>query len=1223
MRLVLKSQLGFLVLLFLSIFTLDVTCVKNETPTEENSSSPVSRNATIDTNSTESSNTTINNKTREEISTTTMLPTTTIDTVKANCEQVIRRYTLQKRTYMIPAACRTYENVSSSTANEVLTAMKNRNIDKVAIQLLIRHPSFALSQLSTLISLVKNNLELIHPEILTNSIGAIIDKQNNFRIPRKIDVEHISYLGDLVVHLPGKLVSQLTLPAIDLFLDTLHNVTQRDTDPVEAVRSYIFSDMIRLRALCTRVFSLKTQLTLNDIDKVYFLMFCAPAPICSTVAANDILSKHDLLLPAKEMFWTPSCAYQTVDQMSKSIIEKGNFRGLIERGAGCARELANKYLSVVNSDQLSVTVNRIKPILGCMAPHDVESFMNGMTCSDAEAALKSYDFTSPLALKIVSKRCILPSVHPFNITCTELVSYGQFVTSFPDVFIQGIPEATICQEDCQSNIFGDFRYQKLPQSIKNYVLRRCRPTGPIDTATVARFGGMVVKLPMDSVDSLSASDIATVLNDVKKTLKAEKYPRRRAIVRKMAKKLIAAGSIEDIADNKDFMKQLSLKDIQNTDVSLLYNSTSLDLPDSQNKFFMKKVLQSTPIENMDAAAVRQMGSLVKGLVSSKIAQFDPGQRMVIATELCSQSNWPMKSAYAINRKLIVDHLESSLESDPMSVFSPFDVEALGCECLVYFKPEELTAMSTEACQATCKAIGSCSNFQCLDKGHRQGLLASCMSCMNLTSTLSIEDFADLGRGFMQELSVDKISTMISNDDLVTGALMYFQGGCLSVPVREALKTKIISGIGEPTSFDRATYESLQELLMIFTDAQLDAANMTVINDLTGNILQALNPDDENGKRLKECCEMWLSDSDKEAIKMRTKALYSTLMRARRSVVSSSRRRRSADPWTCSEIQSVGEAFSGATISEILAIEDSEFLVCISHLGTLSGWSTEQLTTLYNRTTQLQGDACDISETMIVDMGSIVLGMKVGDISCLNFTTDDLIVALGIPSTWSTEQLSELASTVSVRRNTSIADLTADDLTNLRHILCGYDASELNNINAEALRDCGAQLGTLSGDLCSTEHIYALADKASETNGYGNVSNWDASILSELGIIAAGLSGDKLSSLSTSSLEGLSSSAIPFIQSSALAAMSPDQFIAFSESQANSITPTQRNALSAEQQNSIDLAPYGDEVNPNATMASTTIEPPSGTGSHDAVEVMNVVLSITMGLLCLCLFLPTY
>ncbi|XP_050392808.2 stereocilin [Patella vulgata] len=1152
----------------------------------------------------------------------TTTPVPVVDKVKEQCLKLIKLYTLQRKEYRIPSACRKYEQVSNVTAASLLAEIKKPTSSKEHIHQIIRHPSFPSRLINSFVLLLLNETTNLKSEAREVATEALLEKNSNFQVPRQIALKDILFLNRLVMYLPGYFITRMSHDAFDYLIDTIHNFTISNSaaTPMTLVTEHILDDPMRHRSLCTKASSMmtKSKSMINDhVKKIFYLMNCLPASICSSLSVNVIQSNLQLLMSVP---WSQSCALDTVSEDKRKRLKEHNLKAAVQKGSGCARKIANKLLENDIDTSKWDDIKKISPILICMSDTEVKNVLNKVDCTQAKDGLLQMDTdNSKAVMKAIASRCVFKTVQASELTCNELKNFASFLTSVPLSFLRSVPKTALCGNDCQKVFFKGVGNYTMPSLIKNYVLKTCGLIGPLDSAALSRLGGMVIKLPMNKLKTLSATDLGNILSDVKTSMKTDmrKDPRRNVMMRNMAKKLLGAGTISRIADNRDFMRQLSLKDLKSVqDVSSIYKSnTTIDLPDSQNKFFMKKVLETKRIDNMSAADVREMKSLVKGLISKQISEFNPMYRMEIAAALCEQTNWPMKSIRAINRNLIVESLKGKASTAPMKIFTAMDVENLGCECLLHFKSEELKEMTYEACTTTCTAIGSCPKFKCLNPQQRRSVLNACLTCMNLTSSqLSVEDISSLGPNLVQQLTSSEFDNKISAS-IISSLLSYFQGGCITVDLRNALKKKILEGKGNTSTFDMTVFEELQELIMIFTEEEQKDMDMAALNGVTENILKVLNPTENTDIEIQKCCDRWMSKQDKAIIKSSIKSLYSTIMKAKRAAFEStnSRKKRQTETWTCSDIQSVGQAFTDISVSELLAISNTEFSSCIQHLGTLTGWTSDQLNVLYNRTENLLANSCNMTESEISSIGNIALGMTVTDINCLNMTSDDAVSALGSLSVWTTAQLTALAEQCKSDRIISVSSLSSDDLTALGHILCGFRASELNTINATAVSNCGSQLGSLSPSVCSISHIQALTSVVLQPSGYGHSSTWDAAVFSELGILIAGLSSNNFANMSISAIEGMSVTAIPNIPSSALKAMSVAQLQSFSSQQAIAVTQSQRAAMSIDQRNALSTAAYGDFAN----LASSK----SGTGSTSPV-VVQMTLTVIMGILCLCLFLPS-
>ncbi|XP_053380417.1 uncharacterized protein LOC123563181 [Mercenaria mercenaria] len=862
-------------------------------------------------------------------------------------------------------------------------------------------------------------------------------------------------------------------------------------------------------------------------------------------------------------------------------------RRLFPSNRPCGKFLAEKVVtggkSALQLDSMDA-MKRLHFLSACLPAKVLKKAIDDIGCSFGSELMKDGALTGRLT-KYLAKKCAAPPQNVDEVTCTSLeTNYKPYLKSMKRSFFKSLPQAVMCDTKCLDLFKGA---EGFPKDVMKFIMKQCyKDSSTISPDDVKNLGGLVTDLPLDKFDQINAADLETNIKSIKNDLKAAKKQRgKKAVVKKLAKKMLDDGKVSDLVDSKEIMKEVSLKDLKASlsqsadviqDLGIGDTNATLGFTDSQKKWVVKQVVKNKQAGAFTVEDLREMKSLVTGLLSSHIkkmgeAHSNDAEGMELAREMCTHTDWPRKSLEAINKYLIQSGLNVRNSTDPMSSLTVMDVEGLGCQCLLNFNTSEYEYMDQEVCSAVCMKIGYCDIFRCLNPTRRKNVLQACLKCKGLGSHMITDtDFDELGPNLISQMSRAQLDLVPA--EVLQSHVEFFKDICMDQTLRTAVSEALQEVIGSSgTNYEPETLYLLGSAIKVLPKALQAQLDKTVIADMQTALMEELVPDTDEEINLRKCCEKWLNTTDLDNLKEQNFNLMLTVKDAFFADSELLRKKRSnLFPWTCRQIRPLPVLFATASAKEIDAMNNQEFVDCLEVIGniqTLKRWQRELLLTKA-RTALSKQNVCDMTVSELEQLGVIALGFSVQDISCLPLSNENLVSSLGGLEGWNTQQLSALATRyMSTNSLSNLSTLTSSNITMLGPIICGFTASQISTLSPAEFGNNGEDIGSMTE--CGLQQWKAFVSLAVQDNAYGPISTWEAEDVNELKFIIAGLSGSEIKELTEAALEGLDADVIPLIPRDVLKNKELAQLQSLSDVQASAVTNSQRAVLTAEQNAVLD------------------------------------------------------
>ncbi|XP_064598900.1 uncharacterized protein LOC135465568 isoform X2 [Liolophura sinensis] len=1072
----------------------------------------------------------------------------------SSCKDIAQRIQANS-TFNIPLFCfGATQNFSLDAANAVKLVGQSHN--PRALQYVVRAVSKAgRNQTLKMINKLKQ-MPLSDVQRMATA-GPIIEALGG---GKKLSPEDIHALGSsLLQRIPGKFIRELPSESFRAFLnETFQNGKVSPVDMLITTEG---------NAVCQKAFRLhRTIDTMEQFDTLLPMLLCAPVSVCNSIPADIVKNR---LSSIKTLPW--NCYSNTATHRKDDAAELLRYK--FPQMKGCAKALVGK---LINGTLTADAFNRMGTLQSCLRRNHLEDLATTANCSELQSIAETVDLFQFSSVKKTMKTKCVPAAlsNPQNMSAADLVQMGSLALDLDRNVLQKMDSQALCDSSFISMIKGN---RNAKARVRKAIAQRCYTTN-LSAGDIAAMGGeILLKLDISklrqSVGNLQLD--SNTQKDLKQALKNDKSNRRiKALRRELQQKF----PVKALVDSPEIMKEMPLSRLKaevvdiKQDLGLDDNSTEVDLPDAVNKWGVARWIENNPPENITAEVLREMKTLVRGFLSSHIKGLNRNDLLYSASVMCDIPNWPSKTVKTITEYVIKAFLKEVNATNYMSALTVTDVAVLGPECLMHLRPQELVEASSDVCVSVCQKIGASERTLCLPHDYRKQLKDSCLKCLgkhDSSTSITEDDLDTLGFTLASELRDEFSRTEVG---AIRNRISLFRHGCLSYHLLKGISSKLKAEYGPAKDLDALKMQELGGLVGVYAeDNSLVSADKTVLAGVSGEILEDITPQDEKVFQNHQCCLSGLSKSETDMLQIIRKRVFSAIASAMDPSLNTNarRRKRQGSAWTCDDITSLGPSVTSLSVSDLQAIDATEFYNCVGVMSQYSDWEDSKTLALFQKVTNDIGHVCNLTTPDLVNVGYFLLSLTEAEINCLPLAEDDLVATLGSMSGWSTAKLGNLASNYLSKRSVTVSNLTSSDVAALGHILCGFDSADLAQLTSAAFVGASAQLGRLTS--CNTANLQVLKETAVRADALGAINTWGAEIFSEIGVIIGGFTAQELQTLGIDVMEGIPEYAIPLIPGTALQAMSVEQLGNLTFEQASAVSSTQRQLLSSGQMDALQKA----------------------------------------------------
>ncbi|KAF7242886.1 Otoancorin [Varanus komodoensis] len=275
-----------------------------------------------------------------------------------------------------------------------------------------------------------------------------------------------------------------------------------------------------------------------------------------------------------------------------------------------------------------------------------------------------------------------------------------------------------------------------------------------------------------------------------------------------------------------------------------------------------------------------------------------------------------------------------------------------------------------------------------------------------------------------------------------------------------------------------------------------------------------------------------------------------------------------------------------SVQELVCMDMDTFTKTVELLGSVGRFSLPQLVALKEKAKQVWGPLASWKSYHIVSLGRIAVALNETEIGALDLSSVESITALSQQTEWNPEQAKSILEGFLEDSGQVIETLKRFDLVGLGASLCTLNSSEIASINATEFSAVVARLGSLP---CSTNVLKGFKRKAESV--FGMATEWNRSILQEVGAIAAGFNEKELKTLNKELMPYFHPEAIKRIPSEIFKELSPEQIAHLGPENAAVVTSSQRQRLNELQLQSLELALDGAKMSiQKVPLGESTIRP---------------------------------
>ncbi|KAK1154636.1 otoancorin [Acipenser oxyrinchus oxyrinchus] len=308
--------------------------------------------------------------------------------------------------------------------------------------------------------------------------------------------------------------------------------------------------------------------------------------------------------------------------------------------------------------------------------------------------------------------------------------------------------------------------------------------------------------------------------------------------------------------------------------------------------------------------------------------------------------------------------------------------------------------------------------------------------------------------------------------------------------------------------------------------------------------------------------------------------------------------------TLQEILDLGDANVHWSPDQLSCMSNKTFVDGLSTLAAVNGFADQQLAALKGQAIQAWGPPSGYSAEQTLALGCLLPAFNSSELGLVEVSSVDTLSAVAPCSGWTQEKRAALLQRFLQQSLLTPSSLGAVQLAGLGGFLCGMSETQVSQINVEAYRLAAAMVGAVS---CPPAIMGALKSKA--VTSFGDVKNWTASELSEIGNVLAGASAAELKTLDPSAMPFISPSAIPLIPADRLAALSVTQLRALGPVNAAMVTGEQAAVLSQAQREALS-----DAVGVAVERAVVVVVKETGTaaplkGGSDQLGILGVLVMV--------------
>ncbi|XP_041094944.1 otoancorin [Polyodon spathula] len=569
----------------------------------------------------------------------------------------------------------------------------------------------------------------------------------------------------------------------------------------------------------------------------------------------------------------------------------------------------------------------------------------------------------------------------------------------------------------------------------------------------------------------------------------------------------------------------------------------------QAAHLVKKLFGGGGIQPAD---IRMLGSALQGVTCDQIDSISDQSMLETAAALSENKVWLSQHQLACSAKKLWATLNRT-RADYFGSMNNSELQVVPPLFLLHLTLPQLSSLPALVCPCLMEKLFAVDlSFLPRRSPLRPALREKAFACLKKTARgLSVDDVALLGP-LICELSPQNMSDVAP---AVFNASLALLTQCrqLRIEQRGAVTARIEELNGKPSNWSMEVVMSLGPLLALFNSSSLRTVSKTM-KDILLDLLSSQPPPPLTPAPVDFDICLNLSSVRETLFHLSTSS-----QRLRRAVSCP------VSP-TLQEILDLGDANVYWSPDQLSCMSNKTFVDGLSTLAAVNGFTDQQLAALKGQAIQAWGPPSGYSAEQTLALGCLLPAFNSSELGLVEVSSVDTLSAVAPCSGWTQEKRAALLQRFLQLSLLTPSSLGAVQLAGLGGFLCGMSEAQVSQISVEAYRLAAALVGAVS---CPPAIMGALKSKA--VTSFGDVKNWTACELSEIGNVLAGASAMELKSLDPSAMPFISPSAIPLIPADRLATLSVSQLRALGPVNAATVTADQAAVLSQAQREALSDA----------------------------------------------------
>ncbi|XP_032413999.1 uncharacterized protein otoa isoform X1 [Xiphophorus hellerii] len=807
--------------------------------------------------------------------------------------------------------------------------------------------------------------------------------------------------------------------------------------------------------------------------------------------------------------------------------------------------LGRKFLQRIQEcSSVPELINKLGP-LACY--YDVTN----LTSDASKKLLPQLDACDgPTVFKL--KKRLVDSLMSGSSSAQELRDLGRSVTLLSPKQLSEISSKNL--KDVLQNVGNSVKWSRSQMRIlveKQLGEKKC---GALSGQQLMELQSVAAGLPSCAVRNVKPQDILSNTETLKTISEHMREGQLKAMLQGLRDKVNLSELVQKLAG--PLLCSVSLKNLQKA------NITSLDQVENKTWSLSQAAYLAKKLHGLRKLQYRRLNSVLQGITCKMIDEVNGSYALDMAESMAENPQWLSK----VQARCAAQKLFQTLENKTTDYFKNItaqELESIPTTLLLHLPPSKVADLPDSVCQVFLDKMGTANLTSLpLHAPSRLALAERALLCLpngTNVSGLTSSDVSRLGP-LLCELRPSMLLLMAPE---VLKFSLQAVASCEHIPQpHRADLIKLVNQVfGSPSNWSAETMETLGPLVLLDDNVPSTLPNNPWMKD----VLVFLKP------QLTQ-----VSDALKKKIFNLTTTTTSSAARYRRAV-NSGMSSSGTEP-TEAVIEELGVDNVFWTPADLDLMSNRTFLAAVDMLGSVPGYSSDQLKVLYRKAVEVFGPVSNMTESDIAQLGCITQSFSNSELEKLPLSLDSLsgINVCG----WKDSQLASVWKGVAKYNNLTAPLLGSTEMVQLSRFICGLNSSEISQLSVGAFSDA---VGSMDGLQCPVKALQQLKNVA--VSAFGLPCNWTEAEVSDLDSIIAGLNGSEIASLSPSIFPFISKSCIPQIPPENFAVISVAQLEALGPDNAIIVTSEQQAKLTAEQLSVLGKAAVGGQEDQRETQSA--------------------------------------